>query len=64
MIRGDDHVGRGVETQRLEGGEQTESEPGVYRWREINRADLSQIELEALSPKVMTLHRLMVRRTS
>jgi len=50
--------------QRLEGGEQTESEPGVYRWREINRADLSQIELEALSPKVMTLHRLMVRRTS
>jgi hypothetical protein len=50
--------------QRLEGREQTESEPGVYRWREISQGGLSQIELDALSPKVMTLHRLMLRRTS
>lgn len=50
--------------QRLEGREQTETEPGVYQWREVNDGRLSQIELDALRPKVMTLHRLMVRRTS
>jgi hypothetical protein len=50
--------------QRLKGREQTESEPGVYLWREIKDGRLSQIELEALQPKQMTLHRLMVRRTS
>ena len=50
--------------QRLNGREKTESEPGVYRWREINEGRLSQIELDALEPKVITLHRLMVRRTS
>jgi len=50
--------------ERLNGREKTESEPGVYRWREISVGSLSQIELDALQPKVMTLHRLMVRRTS
>jgi hypothetical protein len=50
--------------QRLKGREQTETEPGVYQWREINDGRLSQIELDALRPKVMTLHRLVVRRTS
>lgn len=50
--------------RRLNGREQTESEPGVYRWREINEDGLSQIELDALQPKVMTLHRLVVRKTS
>jgi len=50
--------------QRLNGNEKTESEPGVYRWREINQNGLSQIELDALEPKVMTLHRLVVRKTS
>jgi hypothetical protein len=50
--------------QRLNGREQTETEPGVYQWREINDGRLSQIELDALRPKVMTLHRLVVRRTS
>jgi hypothetical protein len=50
--------------QRLNGRERTESEPGVYRWREINSGNLSQIELDALQPKVITLHRLVVRRTS
>jgi len=50
--------------RRLNGREQTESEPGVYRWREINEEGLSQIELDALAPKTFTLHRLVVRRTS
>lgn len=50
--------------QRLNGREKTESEPGVYRWREISEGRLSQIELDALEPKVITLHRLMVRRTN
>jgi len=49
--------------QRLRGREQTESEPGVYVWREINDGKLSQIELDALEPKQIMLHRLMVRRT-
>ena len=50
--------------RRLNGREQTESEPGVYRWREINEGGLSQIELAALAPKTFTLHRLVLRRTS
>jgi hypothetical protein len=50
--------------QRLKGREQTESEPGVYLWREVKDGRLSQIELDALQPKVMTLHRLVVRRTN
>ena len=50
--------------QRLNGREQTESEPGVYRWREISEGGLSQIELDALTPKMFTLHRLVLRRTS
>lgn len=50
--------------RRLNGRERTESEPGVYRWREIDGAGLSQIELDALEPKVLTLHRLVVRKTS
>ncbi len=50
--------------RRLNGREQTESEPGVYRWREINEDGLSQIELDALAPKTFTLHRLVLRRTS
>jgi hypothetical protein len=50
--------------QRLKGREQTESEPGVYVWREVNDGRLSQIELESVQPKMITLHRLMVRKTS
>ena len=50
--------------QQLKGREKTESEPGVYVWREINQGNISQIELDALQPKPMTLHRLVVRRTS
>jgi hypothetical protein len=50
--------------RHLKGREKIESEPGVYIWREINEGNISQIELDALQPKLMTLHRLVVRRTS
>jgi hypothetical protein len=50
--------------RRLNGRETTESEPGVYRWLEISEGSLSQIELDALQPKTITLHRLVLRRTS
>jgi len=50
--------------RRLNGRETAETEPGVYVWREINDGALSQIELEALQPKSITLHRLVVRRTT
>jgi hypothetical protein len=50
--------------RRLRGREQVESEPGVYRWTEITEGRLAQIELEALEPKPMTLHRLLLHRTS
>jgi hypothetical protein len=48
----------------VRGREQTESDPGVYLWRQINEGRLSQIELDALQPRNITLHRLVVRRTS
>ncbi|HWT89283.1 MAG TPA: DUF6569 family protein, partial [Candidatus Angelobacter sp.] len=47
----------------LRGVIKEETEPGVYRWREINHGRLSQIELDALEPKAITLHRLLLRRT-
>lgn len=50
--------------RRLNGREVQESEPDVYRWREITEGRLSQIELDALQPKEMTLHRLLLQRTS
>ena len=50
--------------RQLNGRETQETEPGVYRWREIREDRLAQIELDALQPKLMTLHRLFVRRTS
>jgi hypothetical protein len=50
--------------RRLNGREVQETEPGVYRWREIKEGQLAQIELEALQPKPITLHRLMLHRTS
>ena len=48
----------------LHGREQVESEPGVYRWCEITEGRMAQIELEVLQPKPMTLHRLLLHRTS
>ena len=50
--------------RRLSGRVTEETEPGVYRWRQINEGRLSQIELDALEPKLMTLHRLLIQRTS
>jgi hypothetical protein len=50
--------------RRLNGREIQESEPGVYRWLEITEGKLTQIELDALQPKPMTLHRLLLHRTS
>jgi hypothetical protein len=49
---------------RLKGREQTESEPGVYRWREISVGSISQIELDTLEPKLITIHRLVLRRSN
>jgi hypothetical protein len=48
----------------LDGREVQESEPGVYRWREINEGRRTLIELDALQPKTIMLHRLLLRRTS
>jgi len=50
--------------RNLNGREVVESEPGVYRWREITEGRLSLIELESISPRPMTLHRLLLHRTS
>lgn len=50
--------------RQLNGRIHEETEPGVYRWREINEGQLSQIELDALQPKTITLHRLLIHRTS
>jgi hypothetical protein len=50
--------------RRLNGRETQETEPGIYRWREIKEGQLAQIELDALQPKAITLHRLLLHRTS
>jgi hypothetical protein len=50
--------------RHLNGRETQESEPGVYRWREIIEGPLALIELDALQPKTITLHRLLLHRTS
>jgi len=50
--------------RNLNGREVVESEPGVYRWREITEGKLALIKLDALQPKPMTLHRLLLHRTS
>jgi hypothetical protein len=50
--------------RRPSGREVQKTEAGVYRWREINEGKLALIELEALQPKPMILHRLLLHRTS
>ena len=50
--------------RRLNGRENAETEPGVYRWSEITEGHLIEIELEALQPKPMKLHRLLLHRTT
>jgi hypothetical protein len=50
--------------RHLNGHITEETDPGVYRWREITDGRLTQIELDALQPKTITLHRLLLHRTS
>jgi hypothetical protein len=50
--------------RRLSGKTVEESEPGAYRWREITEGRLALIELDALTPRPITIHRLLVLRTS
>jgi hypothetical protein len=50
--------------RRPNGREVQETEAGVYRWREITEGTLALIELDALQPKPMTLHRLLLHRTT
>jgi hypothetical protein len=50
--------------RRPNGREIQETEAGVYRWREITEGSLALIELDSLRPKTMTLHRLLLHRTS
>ncbi len=44
------------------GRERVESEPGIYRWIEHTKGHYAEIQLEALTPKTMTLHWLKVLR--
>jgi hypothetical protein len=44
------------------GRSQEETEPGVYLWRRQSVGNLTEIELEALAPKPITLHWLRVAR--
>jgi hypothetical protein len=41
---------------------QEETEPGVYRWRRQSVGNVTEIDLEALEPKPVTLHWLRVAR--
>jgi hypothetical protein len=50
--------------RRLSGKTVEESEPNVYRWRETTEGRRALIELDALTPKPITIHRLLVLRTS
>jgi hypothetical protein len=50
--------------RRSGGHEREETEPDVYVWRERSAGRYAEIELEALSPKQLTLHWLKVLRTS
>jgi len=50
--------------QPLNGRENVESEPGVYRWRQVTQGHYAEIELEALHPVNLTIHRLKIHRTS
>jgi hypothetical protein len=49
--------------RRLNGKQVEESEPNAYRWREITEGRLALIELDALTQKPVTIHRLLVLRT-
>jgi hypothetical protein len=46
----------------LRGREQVESEPGVYRWRQVTEGSHVEIDLQAL-PTALELHSVNIRRT-
>ncbi len=48
----------------LGGREVIESEPGVYRRREVSEGRYAEIEITALAPKTLELHWLKIHRTS
>ncbi len=48
----------------LKGEEKTDSVPDVYLWREVTEGQDAEIELQALRPTDMLLHRLKIHRTS
>jgi ARG and Rhodanese-Phosphatase-superfamily-associated Protein domain len=48
----------------LGGGRETlETEPGVYRWRQLADDQYAEIELQAISPITVELHWMKIRRT-
>lgn len=47
----------------LVGHETVESEPGIYRWREVTQGHLAEIYLDSLSGEALTLHWCKVLRT-
>jgi hypothetical protein len=50
--------------QPLAGHESTESEPGVYRLKQVMQGQYAEIELEALRPRDIALHSLKIHRTN
>lgn len=48
----------------LKGREEAETEPGAYRWREVNENHYAEIALDALAPRQENLHWLKIHRTS
>jgi hypothetical protein len=48
----------------LVGRETTESEPGVYRWREVSNERYAEISLDTLQPAELQLHWLKIHRSN
>jgi hypothetical protein len=48
----------------LVGKETTESEPGVYRWREVSNERYAEISLDTLAPAELQLHWLKIHRSN
>lgn len=48
----------------LQGRETTESEPGVYRWHQVEEGRYVEIRLDSLRPAEIALHWLKIHRTS
>ncbi len=48
----------------LKGRETSESEPGAYRWNQVEEGRYVEIRLDALRPPEITLHWLKIHRTS